>query len=169
MTRDLLEYAWTRKVSLQREWVDLNKVLKDSKKSLAPKRNFPQIKWEIEELPEVYADRSMMYSLMDNLLSNAVKYSKDTNPPIIKVWAEVEPNKVFIHFEDNGVGFDMKEAYRLFNFFERLHHGKEYKGSGVGLANVQQILLRHNGNISAKGELGKGAVFTVYLPLDHCK
>lgn len=169
MTRDLLEYAWNRKVSLQREWVDLNKVIKDSKKSLAPKRNAPEITWEIENLPKVYADRSMMYNLIDNLLSNAIKYSKDSEPPHIKVWADVEPNKVFIHFEDNGVGFDMKEADRLFNFFERLHHGKEYQGSGVGLANVQQILLRHNGNISAKGETGKGAVFTVYLPLDHCK
>ncbi len=160
MTRDLLEYAWTRKVSLHKDWVDLNEVLVESKNSLASSRNFPRIQWEIEDLPKVYADRSMMYSMMDNLLSNALKYSQDATPPIIKIWAETEPNKVFIHFQDNGVGFDMKEADRLFNFFERLHHGKKYKGSGVGLANVQQILLRHKGNISAKGE----PVKEQYLP-----
>ncbi|MDW3652232.1 MAG: PAS domain S-box protein [Bacteroidia bacterium] len=169
MTRDLLEYAWTRKVSLQRSWVDLNKVLRNSRKSIAPKRSFPHIQWEISRLPKVYADKSMMYSMMDNLISNAIKYSQDSDPPIIKIWAEEEPNKVFVHFQDNGVGFDMKEADRLFNFFERLHTGQKYTGSGVGLANVQQILLRHEGNISAKGEIGKGAVFTICLPMNHCK
>ncbi|MEL6255570.1 MAG: PAS domain S-box protein, partial [Bacteroidota bacterium] len=169
MTRDLLEYAWTRKVSLQKIWVDLNKVLKKSRNNIAPKRSYPDIQWDISPLPKVYADKSMMFSLIENLLSNAVKYSKDSTPPQIRIWAEEEPNKVFIHFQDNGIGFDMNEADRLFNFFERLHPGKEYEGSGVGLANVQQILLRHKGNIIAKGKAGKGAVFTVYLPMDQAR
>ena len=101
-----------------------------------------------------------------NLLSNAVKYSSKSPAPQVQVRAAAEPGRVRFEVQDNGVGFDMKYADKLFGVFQRLHTLDEYPGTGVGLAIVHRIIARHEGAVSAQGERGKGATFGFTLPTE---
>lgn len=119
---------------------------------------------ELCELPPVYADPVLLKQVWMNLIDNALKFSSKAAQP--KVTIDCEKTGRFYSFsvQDNGAGFDMKYADKLFNVFERLHHKKDFDGTGVGLAIVKRIIERHGGEISAKGELGQGACFTFTLP-----
>lgn len=119
---------------------------------------------ELCDLPPVYADPVLLKQVWVNLIDNALKFSsKALQPKVVVEWEKVGG---FYRFcvSDNGAGFDMKYADKLFNVFERLHHKKDFDGTGVGLAIVKRIVERHGGEISAKGEVGKGAWFTFTLP-----
>ena len=107
----------------------------------------------------VYADHNMLKIVVENLLSNAWKYTVNTNVPEIKFSSETENNKTIYTISDNGAGFDMQYADKLFLPFRRLHNSKEFEGTGVGLATVKRIVLRHGGEIWGEGGVGKGAAF----------
>jgi len=121
----------------------------------------------IGELPTIEADPVQMRQLLQNLLGNALKFSREGVVPELDVCAEVGDHLVELTVKDNGIGFDEQYATRIFRAFERLHGAREYPGTGIGLALCRKIVERHNGTITAEGELGHGAVFTVKLPLEQ--
>ena len=122
------------------------------------------ITWQVGPLPQVDCDPELMESVVANLLSNAVKFTRDRDPAVIQVGQMSSGDQTVIFVRDNGAGFDMRYAERLFGVFQRLHRSDEFEGTGVGLATVQRIIRKHGGRIWAESELGKGATFFWILP-----
>jgi light-regulated signal transduction histidine kinase (bacteriophytochrome) len=122
------------------------------------------IEWQLAPLPKVEADESLMLQVWTNLLSNAVKYTRPRNPARIEVGCEDSSSSDFVFFvRDNGVGFDMRYADKLFGVFQRLHRAQEFEGTGIGLANVRRIINRHGGNVWAEGKPDAGATISFTL------
>ncbi len=124
--------------------------------------NVPRI--DIAPLPPAWGDARLLRQVWINLLSNALKYSQTRSPPIIEVRGEVEPERVVYRVRDNGVGFDMQRAQRLFSAFFRMHSGSRFEGVGIGLASVKRIVERHGGTVGAEAAPGQGATFWFALP-----
>ncbi|WP_370262938.1 ATP-binding protein [Limnobacter sp.] len=118
----------------------------------------------VPALPVVYADPVLLKQVWMNLIDNAIKFSSKTTQPEVRITHAQQGDFHTFSVSDNGAGFDMKYADKLFNVFERLHHKKDFDGTGVGLAIVKRIIERHGGQISAQGEPNKGACFTFTLP-----
>ncbi len=109
-------------------------------------------------------DHNLLRQVLVNLLGNAVKYTRGREQTIIEVGAKDRPHDVKVWVRDNGAGFDPRYANKLFGVFQRLHRTEEFEGTGVGLANVRRIVLRHGGTVSADGAPGEGATFSFTLP-----
>jgi PAS domain S-box-containing protein len=125
------------------------------------------ITWTIEPLPRVKGDASMLRQVWFNLIDNAVKYSARSNPPRIVIGCRVDPEDLgeqIFFVRDNGVGFDMKYAVKLFGVFQRLHSEADFEGTGIGLANVRRIITRHGGRTWAESAVGQGSTFYFALP-----
>ena len=121
----------------------------------------------IGELPECFADSSLLRQVFINLLMNAVKFSRKCDNPRIEVnYYQRDDSEIVYFVKDNGVGFDMNFADKLFGVFQRLHDPDEFEGIGAGLSIVQRIIQRHDGSIWAHGEVGKGATFYFMLGTD---
>ena len=118
----------------------------------------------ISSLPSVHCDPKLMKQVWVNLISNAIKYSSTVEEPKIRIWSDVEDGQTVFHVADNGVGFDMQYADKLFGVFQRLHSKKDFDGTGVGLALASRIITKHEGRIWADAELNKGATFHFALP-----
>ncbi len=110
-------------------------------------------------------DRNLVTQVWVNLISNAIKYSAPREQPVIEIDSYASAEELVYRIKDNGVGFNMKYADKLFGVFQRLHKMTEFEGTGVGLALVHQIVSRHGGRVWAKAETGKGAIFSFSLPL----
>jgi light-regulated signal transduction histidine kinase (bacteriophytochrome) len=123
-----------------------------------------KINWEIDALPDVIGDRALLRLVLVNLLSNAAKFTSTRQQAKIKIGCNGDDDKFTCSVKDNGVGFDMKNADRLFGVFQRLHTQEEFEGTGIGLANVQRIIARHGGKVWAEGAVGQGATFSFSLP-----
>jgi light-regulated signal transduction histidine kinase (bacteriophytochrome) len=114
----------------------------------------------IGELPSVEADPALLLQVFLNLIGNAIKYTKGREPARIEIGARTEPNHDVVYFvKDNGAGFDMQYAHKLFGVFQRLHRAEEYEGTGVGLALVHRIITKHGGRVWADAAVGSGATF----------
>jgi light-regulated signal transduction histidine kinase (bacteriophytochrome) len=125
-----------------------------------------RIDWHIDPLPDVEADRAMLRQVFVNLISNAVKYTRTRTEARIEIGCRTDRHEEVVMFvRDNGVGFDMKYAHKLFGVFQRLHNQAEFEGTGIGLANVRRIIHRHGGTVWAESSVEAGAVFYVSLPL----
>jgi predicted ATPase/signal transduction histidine kinase len=134
----------------------IDEIIKVHQVELAERR----ITWNIDVLPDISGDRSMIRVVWDNLISNALKYSANESESVIEIGSRVDlDNRNVFFVRDNGVGFDMKYAHKLFGVFQRLHSETEFKGTGIGLATVQRIINRHGGRIWAESEPGQGATF----------
>jgi PAS domain S-box-containing protein len=125
-----------------------------------------KIEWTIEELPTVWGDQTMLHTVMTNLISNALKFTQKREITKIKIGTEsLNDGNIPFFVQDNGVGFDMRFVDRLFKVFQRLHRVDEFEGTGIGLANVNQIITRHGGKVWAVGKVGEGATFYFSLPI----
>lgn len=122
-----------------------------------------EIRFELAPLPDCEADPTLLRQVFVNLLANALKYTRDRSPAIIRVGFRMEGPVCVYFVEDNGAGFDMEYAGKLFRVFQRLHRVDQFDGTGVGLAIVQRIVQRHGGRVWAQGEVDRGATFSFTL------
>ena len=118
----------------------------------------------VGELPDAEGDFSLVRQVWFNLLSNAVKFTARTEQPVIEISGRAEGDLALYQVKDNGAGFDMAFAGKLFGVFQRLHGVTEFEGTGIGLALVNRIVTRHGGRTWAKGAVGEGATFSFSLP-----
>ncbi|MBN2761503.1 MAG: PAS domain S-box protein [Bacteroidales bacterium] len=123
-----------------------------------------KIQWKISRLPHIHGDKNLIKLVFENLISNAVKYTSKKQKAIIEIGSTFENGQHKIFIRDNGIGFDMAYADKLFGVFQRLHNAEDYEGIGIGLANVKQIIEKHEGTIKAEGIINKGATFCLTLP-----
>jgi light-regulated signal transduction histidine kinase (bacteriophytochrome) len=119
---------------------------------------------KIGNLPQCLGDPALLKQLLANLLSNAFKFTSHTESPIVEIGCRPGNREHTYFVRDNGAGFDMEFAQRLFGVFVRLHPEEEFAGHGIGLAIAQRIIQRHGGRIWAEAELNKGATFFFTLP-----
>jgi len=117
------------------------------------------VEWKIGALPFVECDATLMRQVFQNLVSNALKYSRPRSLAVIEIGQTEKDGATAIFVRDNGVGFSMKYADKLFGVFQRLHRAEDFEGTGVGLATVQRIIQKHGGRVWAEAELDRGATF----------
>jgi signal transduction histidine kinase len=157
---DLLDFSRMGRTELRATRVALDEIVRESMDRLEMAMKGRNIKWTIAPLPVVTGDPSMLRQVMANLLSNAVKYSRQRDPAEIEIGsAGMEDGRAIIFVRDNGAGFDMNYADKLFGVFQRLHGADEFEGTGIGLATVRRIISRHAGRVWAEGETDRGATF----------
>lgn len=162
---DLLSFSRMGRCELSRGRVDLASLVQEVLRELEPETRGRTIRWRVGPLPVVTGDRAMLRVALVNLVANAVKFTRPREAAEIAIGHERGAGaEVVLFVRDNGVGFDMAYADRLFGVFERLHPAAEFEGTGVGLANVRRIVLRHGGRTWAEGAPGRGATFYVALP-----
>jgi light-regulated signal transduction histidine kinase (bacteriophytochrome) len=137
----------------------LNSLATDVISVLEPEIEGRKVEWKIADLPFVECDPTLMRQVFQNLISNALKYSRPRSPAMIEVGQMEKDGTRAIFVRDNGVGFSMKYADKLFGVFQRLHRAEDFEGTGVGLATVQRIIQKHGGRIWAEAELDRGATF----------
>ena len=157
---DLLAFSRAGRAEMQETRVDLDVLVPQAIRDLEMATRGRNIAWTIPALPAVKADPSMLKQALANLLSNAVKYTRPRNPARIEMGCAGEENgQVILFVRDNGVGFDMAYADKLFAVFQRLHRAEEFEGTGIGLANVRRIISRHGGRVWAEAAPEQGATF----------
>ena len=144
--------------------VDLELLLRRARKDMQGELVGREVQWRTRALPVVVGDQALLQQVMNNLLANAVKFSRTREQALIEVWCEEDAAAWTVYVRDNGAGFDPKYRERLFGVFQRLHTEREFEGTGVGLATVRRIVLRHGGNVSASSVPGEGATFGFTLP-----
>lgn len=156
---DLLNLSQVGKIELTRQPTDLNPLVEQVQAEIKAESASRQIDWQIGELPSVNCDPGLMKQVFFNLLSNAVKYTRSRERGRIEIGTMKQNGENAIYVRDNGVGFNMKYAGKLFGVFQRLHRSEEFEGTGVGLATVARIVRKHGGRIWAEAEVNKGATF----------
>jgi two-component system sensor histidine kinase/response regulator len=161
---DLLSFSRIGRAPLSNVMVDMTELVRETLGELQPEVQGRTIEWALQSLPRVRGDRSLLHQVWVNLLSNAVKYTRTREHPRIEVAGVHQEKELVFWVKDNGVGFDMQYADKLFGVFQRLHTLQEFEGTGVGLANVRRIVQRHGGRTWAEAQRDHGATIFFSLP-----
>ncbi len=156
---DLLSFSRTGRKEVQLVKTDMNSMAYAVVSELCQNDAQRMSIFTINKLPYAQCDTQLMRQVWQNLISNAWKYSSKKEKPEIEIGAEEKGSEIIYYVKDNGAGFDMQYASKLFGVFQRLHSQKEFEGNGVGLALVQRIIAKHEGKVWAEAELDKGATF----------
>jgi light-regulated signal transduction histidine kinase (bacteriophytochrome) len=160
---DLLSFSRMHRREKMMQHIDMNELLEHVLTEIKRQWEVSDANVQIDDLPSVKADFKLLKHVWMNLISNAIKYSGD-HPPEIQISGYENDLYVFYTIKDHGVGFDMQYKDKLFGVFERLHSSSEFEGNGIGLALVQRIIHRHEGEIWAESKLGEGSTFSFKLP-----
>jgi len=160
---DLLQFSKLGRKEVQKKEIDVEQLVK----KIAEEHNHGLKKAEVAigKIHPSKADPALITQVWINLISNAIKYSAKSAHPKIEIGSEKSDKEILYHIKDNGAGFDMNYADKLFGVFQRLHDEKEFEGTGIGLAIVQRIVSRHGGTIRAEGKVNEGATFYFSLPV----
>ena len=161
---DLLRFSQMGRQALNKQPVSANALVRRALEQLQPALEGRAIELTVGDMPSLAGDPTLVHQVFLNLIDNAIKYTKGREPARIEVGARTETNGEVVYFvKDNGAGFDMQYAHKLFGVFQRLHRSEEYVGTGVGLALVQRIITKHGGRIWAEAAVGRGATFSFTL------
>jgi len=161
---DLLQFSRTGRQEMQQTKLDMNVVVQEVLKLAKQDIQDRSIEWDISALPILTGDHSLLRMVWYNLLNNAIKFTKAKEPTMIQIGYCEEKNEHVFFVRDNGAGFDMRFAHKLFGVFQRLHSTQEFEGTGIGLANVRRIISKHGGRTWAESQLKQGATFYFTLP-----
>jgi len=167
---NLLAFSRIGRTELRTVVVNLEQLVQDVRRAAEYETKDRKIKWKVAPLPQVSGDPILLRLAFENLISNAIKYTRKKPVAEIDIDCREEYNsstslpEYIFAIRDNGVGFDPKYVGKLFGVFQRLHRSEEFEGTGIGLANVQRIIHRHNGRVWAESSVGEGATFFVSLP-----
>ena len=160
---DLLAFSRMGRKEITRVSIDFNKlvepIIAETKQHAPPKTQIV-----LNPLATTHGDPALLSQVYINLISNAVKYSAKKDNPKVEIGAEEKDDEIVYYVKDNGAGFDMQYAHKLFGVFQRLHSNEEFEGTGVGLAIVQRIIVKHGGKVWAEGKPDEGAAFYFSLP-----
>lgn len=161
---DLLQFSRTGRQELKKTTFSMSNVIREVIDMAQSDINQRNIEWKIQGLPNATADLSLIRLVWFNLISNAIKFTKNKEKAIIEIGFLSNQNEYEFYIKDNGAGFDMRYAHKLFGVFQRLHSKHEFEGTGIGLANVQRIIFKHGGKVWADSKINKGATFYFTLP-----
>jgi len=156
---DLLTFSRLSRMPVSNQPVDMAELVADALDELGVKEGDPKVQVRLGHLPPCQGDRALLKQVWLNLLSNALKYSRNRDTSVVEIGCGTQDGKQVYVVKDNGTGFDMLYANKLFGVFQRLHRSDEYEGTGVGLAIVQRVIHRHGGSVWAEAALDKGATF----------
>ena len=162
----LLSFSRLNFSKLEKTKTSINMIINDIIKDYEDELKDRCIEWKIDNLPEVFVDPKIIKNALGNLISNAIKFTANKKKAVISIGVNRSDSEYIEFFiKDNGAGFEMDYYDKLFNVFQRLHSEREFKGIGIGLANVKRIITKHGGEIYAKGSVNKGATFYFKLPV----
>jgi signal transduction histidine kinase len=162
---DLLAFSRIGRAETRKTQVDLDQLTREVVAEIGQDTKGREISWKIGALPACYGDRSMLRLVVMNLVSNAAKFTRMRTPAEIEIGCvDLNEEEVELFVRDNGAGFDMQYANKLFGVFQRLHLSEQFEGTGIGLATVQRIIHRHGGKVRGEGAVDKGATFYFSLP-----
>ena len=162
---DLLAFSRVGRREVKRARADMGALVRAVFSELvADEAERARVELRLGDLPPAAVDPTLLRQVWTNLLANAVKYTRPRERAMVEVAGGRQGDRLVYHVRDNGVGFDMEYAGKLFGVFQRLHSVREFEGTGVGLALVKRIVVRHGGDVWADGRVGEGATFGFWLP-----
>jgi PAS domain S-box-containing protein len=165
LIEDLLAFSRVSTASIKKKAVNLDELIREALDDYSPEIKDRQIEWNIQQMGVAEGDPALLRLVFGNLISNAVKFTGGrTNPKIEIGCTRGSTNETVFFVRDNGAGFDPEYTEKLFGLFQRLHSQEEFEGTGLGLANMQRIILRHGGRVWAEGAVDVGATFYFSLP-----
>lgn len=160
---DILTFSRMGRLEISAEEIDMTKLAATVlEELLSTAEHLPRM--DLMPLPPCRGDQAMLRQIWENLLSNALKFTRPKSTALIEIGAQIDNGEHIYFVKDNGVGFDMQYAHKLFGVFQRLHGVDEFEGTGIGLAIVKRIVTRHGGRVWAEGKVGEGAKFYFALP-----
>jgi PAS domain S-box-containing protein len=164
---DLLSFSRTGRSEMKKIIFNMGQAVDDAKSQLKFPSADKNIDWNIAVLPDVFGDYNLLRLVWVNLIDNALKYTRPRENVVIQIGCIEEKEEFIFSIRDNGVGFDMKYADKLFGVFQRLHSISDFEGTGIGLANVRRVVLRHGGRTWAEAEIDNGATFYFTIPISQ--
>ena len=164
---DLLSFSRLSRAQMCKRTINVRRLVQDALEELQSQREGRHIDLRIGDLPACEGDPTLLKQVWINLLSNAIKYTQKRESAVIEIGCNAAGGASVYHVRDNGTGFDMRYAHKLFGVFQRLHRAEDYDGTGVGLAIVQRIIHRHGGRVWADAVLDQGATFYFTLEEDN--